>query len=110
MDNTDQLPEEMKIAIKYTIALIACGFTVTKIIDFETLVHHHFPSPRLITRAMNILRPLLRNFANESCSNWTRQIPDHSIISIDGSWNHRRHGSFEIFDVICVQSKKNYCI
>lgn len=62
IDNTNQLPEEMKIAIKYAIALISCGFTVTKIMDFETLVHHHFPSPRLITESYEYFKTIITKF------------------------------------------------
>ena len=98
--------EDNKVALQYTIALIACGFTISRIEDFDILINRASPSRKLIAKAMNVIRPYIKMLAYQSCEHWKQKMSPESIVSIDGSWNHRRRGTYEIFDVICVQLKK----
>lgn len=93
-------------AIKFAIALIYCGYTETSASSFTILIGHTPPETELIRKAIHTLRPYLAELAEQSCEFWRSQMPDQAVISIDGSWNHRRHGTAEILDVICVQNKK----
>ena len=105
-NNPDIPTKDIKTAIQYSIALISCGFTISRMADFQILMNRDYPSRKLVTQAMNILRPVMCELVQQSCEYWKGQMQQNSIISIDGSWNHRRRGTYEIFDVICVQLKK----
>lgn len=48
----------------------------------------------------------IMNMANESMEAARRELPAQSVISFDGSWEHRRHSNRCIFTVICSQTGK----
>ena len=98
--------DDFDIALQYTIALIATGLTVARMMDFQILINQPYPSRKMITKAMNILRPYLFMLAKQSCATYKAKMGNEVTIAIDGSWNHRRHGTYEIFDVICCNTKK----
>ena len=93
-------------AIEFAIAIIYCGFPETEAREFAALIGKHPPSYRQITKAFNLLRPILMQLANDSVLIEKNKMPEGSAICVDGSWDHRRDGHLHIFDVICIQTGK----
>lgn len=48
----------------------------------------------------------LNKFAQISVENAWNDMPDHSVVTIDGSWNHKRCAKVFILDLICEQTHK----
>lgn len=45
----------------------------------------------------------LKKFAKESVTQAWKEMPEHAVVSMDGSWDHRRNGKTFILDFICEQ-------
>lgn len=98
--------QKFKRTLEFVIGLIYCGFPETEGQVFSILTGNDPPSYRMITKAFNFIRPILKQLALDSAANEMSKIPPNASVSIDGSWDHRRDGKLHILDAICVQTKK----
>lgn len=92
--------------IEFTIGLIFCGFPENQARQFTSLIGDKPPSYAQITKAFNILRPILKQMAFDCVTAERLKMPEISTVCVDGSWDHRRDGRLLIFDVICIETKK----
>jgi hypothetical protein len=44
--------------------------------------------------------------AIESCGEWRKNLPQHSVIAMDGSWSQRQNASYCVIHLIDVASGK----
>lgn len=48
----------------------------------------------------------LKEMASESVTKACEEMPSNAVVSLDGSWDHRRNGKIMILDLICEQTHK----
>ena len=65
-----------------------------------------FESKKLVYEQMCVVCDEILKRAEESIQAARQQMPHGSVISFDGSWEHRRKASRCIFTVICQQTQK----
>ena len=85
---------------------VCTGLNIRQSREFSLINGYAIPDEKEISTSFNLLKPVLLSMVKESCEYWCSKMPDDAAISIDGSWDHRRHGHYEIFDVICIQLRK----
>lgn len=54
----------------------------------------------------NQISPIIIQMAKESAKNFSKKIENDTIISIDGAWDHRRHGTACIVTFIDLKTRK----
>ena len=86
--------------------MIYCGFTEASAQRFAAFLHVRPPSYADITEAMETILPVLEDMAHESASEYAENLEPGAVISLDGSWYHRRHGHMCILDVIDIKTRK----
>ena len=107
MLSSDSAQEKEQInPLEFTIGMIYCGFDETNSRQFVEFNHIKPPSVHQIENAIRTIEPVLEQMARDSAWECSQMMPDGAIISVDGSWDHRRHGPMCVVDVICVQTKK----
>jgi hypothetical protein len=57
-------------------------------------------------RAQNTICQTILGLATESCGEWGKNLPQHSVIAMDGSWSQRQNASYCIIHLIDVASGK----
>lgn len=64
------------------------------------------PSAHLFYEIQAAMIPILVSLARKSCDKWRASMPPDSIISLDGSWSHRRNAARCMVDFIDAERKK----
>lgn len=92
--------------LEFVIALIYCGFPESKGQDFAILIGKVPPNYYEMTKAFNFLRPIIKKMVEICLLNERKKMKKGSVVSMDGSWDHRRDGKMIIYDVIYLETKK----
>lgn len=53
-----------------------------------------------------IISPLIIATAKRNVTKYQKQIQEDTVISLDGSWDHKRNGKFCIVEVFDTKNKK----
>ena len=65
-----------------------------------------FAQKKLFYKNQDIISPVIIKMAKDSAKKFSENISDDTIISIDGAWDHRRHGSACIVTFIDLKTRK----
>ncbi len=63
-------------------------------------------SEKTFYKYQNQISPIYIQMAKESAKNFSEKIENETIISIDGAWDHRRHGTACIVTFIDIKTRK----
>lgn len=63
-------------------------------------------SEKTFYKYQNQISPIIIQMAKESAKNFSEKIENDTIISIDGAWDHRRHGTACIVTFIDIKTRK----
>jgi hypothetical protein len=97
--NTD--PILLKDAGSVAFSILASGLTPDKFREGLLWNNIISPSKGLVNSKMRQIGEFIVQMAHESCIDAIAKMPDGSVISFDGSWEHRRNSHRAIFTVFC---------
>ena len=92
--------------IKFVLATLICGMTFSQIKDFSIINETDSCSEKVFYEYQDIITDSIIELARESTQKYSENLNDDTIVSIDGAWDHRRHGSACIVTMIDIQSRK----
>ena len=92
--------------VKFVLATLICGLTFSQIKDFCTLNETDSCSEKIFYETQKVIADTLIELARESAQKFSENLKDNTIVSIDGAWDHRRHGSSCIVTMIDIETRK----
>ena len=102
-----RVPEGLKVdPLQMAYATMVSGMTPTKSFEFTRLLGLSVPSERSYYKAQRQVCSAIVEMAEASMEEVRQNLPEETVVSIDGSWDHRRHGSNCVVSVIDQGSGK----
>lgn len=98
--------DRSKKVILFIISLIFTGIPYLPARIMFLLNGDKPPTPQEIKLHLPEVISALKVLAEESVQEARDEMPENSVITLDGSWDHRRNGKVMILDVICQQTHK----
>lgn len=97
-----------KIIIRFVLSTIASGLTFSKICQFKKMNHEDIPisNPDKFYKIQKIISPLIESAAKRNIIKYQNKIEEGTVISFDGSWDHKRNGKFCIVEAFDTKQKK----
>ena len=97
-----------KLLFRFVLSTIASGLTFSKIYQFKKMMREDCPieDPDKFYLIQKIISPLIIATAKRNVIKYQKQIQEDTVISLDGSWDHKRNGKFCIVEVFGTKNKK----
>ena len=92
--------------LKFVLAALICCLSFSQIKDFCILNETESCSEKVFYEYQNYISDTIIQLAKESALKYSQNLKDNTIVSIDGAWDHRRHGSTCIVTMIDIESRK----
>ncbi len=92
--------------IKFVLAALICGLTFSQVKDFCILNETESCSEKVFYEYQNLIADTIIQLARESALKYSKSISENTIVSLDGAWDHRRHGSTCIVTMIDINTRK----
>ena len=92
--------------VKFVLATLICGLTFSQIKDFCILNETDSCSEKVFYEIQKVIADTLIELARESARKFSANLKNDTIVSIDGAWDHRRHGSSCIVTMIDIETRK----
>ena len=92
--------------IKFVLATLIAGLTFSQMKDFCILNETESCSEKVFYEHQKIISDKIIELAKESAFKYSQNLNDNTIVSLDGAWDHRRHGSSCIVTMIDINSRK----
>ena len=90
----------------FVFSVLVEGLNLHSVERFALWNNLHPPSHRQFYQIQNELIQILTVMARKSCEKWKSEIKDGCILSLDGSWSHRRNAQRCLVDFIDSVSRK----
>ena len=97
-----------KIELRFAVAALVSGLTFTQVQYFMTIMGHKTPfsRPARFYQIQKIVSQIIIGFARKNVEKYRNLMSHPTVISLDGSWDHRHNGKFCIVDAFdTVQGK-----
>ena len=82
------------------------GIQTDKYINYSNIIKFVLAALIVFYEYQNLIVDTIIQLARESALKYSNNLNDNTIISIDGAWDHRRHGSTCIVTMIDINSRK----
>ena len=84
------------------------GLTFTQVQYFMTIMGHKTPfsRPARFHQVQKIVPQIIIGFARKNVEKYRNLMSNSTVISLDGSWDHRRNGKFCIVDAFDTSQGK----
>lgn len=92
--------------VKFVVSILVLGLTFTVIKKFSNINEIDICSEKEFYRIQDEIKDVIIQMAKESALKYSNLMEKNAIITLDGAWDHRRHGSCCIVTLIDFKSKK----
>lgn len=97
-----------KIMKRFVLSIICCGFTFSKMVQYKKMMNEIIPieKPSKFYYIQKLISPIILSAARKNIIKNQKQMSENTVISFDGSWDHRRDGKFCIVEAFDTKNKK----
>lgn len=92
--------------VRFTLSILVFGLSYSIVRNIFNFNGIEVCSEKTFYKYQNIISPIIIKMAKDSAKNFSEKIENNTIISIDGAWDHRRHGSACIVTFIDLKTRK----
>lgn len=108
IDVSTQTKNFLKIqnVVRFVVSVLVLGLSFTVIKKYLNINEEDVCSEKEFYQIQNEIKDVIIEMAKESAQKYANLMEKNAIITLDGAWDHRRHGSCCIVTLIDFKSRK----